>query len=114
MSYCCSTCGNLDRAGAFPDLHALVVTYGWDGVASMLHQLADTHKVREAVAAAEIKVAAERVRIEAIREAEIQRRAAKRQRNATRRMFRPPYADNLVCERLPDYNPDDVEPGTIG
>jgi hypothetical protein len=96
VSYCCSTCGNLDRAGAFPDLHAIVVTYGWDGLADQLRQLADTDRVRDAVAAHEIKVAEAERKFEERRTAERARREAQRQKNRTRQMFRPPYADNMV------------------
>lgn len=114
MSYCCGTCRNLDQHDLFPVLDALLAHYKWSGFANILKGLAEDPDVQASYGQLIIERAIEHARIEAIREAEIQRRAAKRQKNATRRMFRPPYADNLVCERLPDYNPDDVEPGTIG
>lgn len=96
MSYCCGTCRNLDQNDCFESLDALIAHYGWKGFADVLKGMAAAPDVQRSYAELQAARIIERARIEAIRAAEVERRARKRQKNATRRMFRPPYADNLV------------------
>lgn len=96
MSYCCSTCRNLDRSGALDNIYALATTYGWEGLASQLHQLADKDAVRDAVRKADEKREAWMADRERKREEEIERKKRKAQERRTRQMFKPPSAENIV------------------
>lgn len=96
MSYCCSICGNLDRAGCFEPLDAVIAHYGWSGLAKILQELTEDEEVQASYALLLEKREAERVKAEERHLANEERKRLKRQKKRTRQMFRPPYADNMV------------------
>lgn len=80
----------------FPILDKLVAHYGWSGLAKILEGLTEDPEVQASYGELLVKRAIEAAKAEERRLADEERRRIKRHRNATRRMFRPPYADNMV------------------
>lgn len=87
--------------GGVKALSDIVAAGGWEFFASVLKEAAADPAVQKAAAVHyEVEARKHAERQERWRQEEIKRQAA-RQRKRTKRMFRPPYADNQVVEGAP-------------